>query len=224
MSRKSLLADALVQTLELKTVLFVEDENPKYAYFPTSGVASVVALTTTGQTSEVGFTGCEGVVGAYHLLGPAKVSLRCFVQIEGDFIRVPFVSLRTAYAESKDVHARILEFIQADCITVSQMAGCNQMHETRQRLARWLLMADDRHGAKTLGVTHEILAEMVAASRSTVTVLSGVMKRRGLISYTRGTLKIVNRPRLEEMACDCYGIAKQLFNDLYVSRESVERS
>jgi CRP-like cAMP-binding protein len=109
-------------------------------------VASVVALTDKGETSEVGFIGCEGVTAAYHLLGPAKVSTRCFVQIEGTFLRVPFPDLRELYETSANLRARLHEFVQADSLSVSQMAGCNQMHPMIKRLARWLLMADDRHG------------------------------------------------------------------------------
>jgi CRP-like cAMP-binding protein len=125
-TRKGLLGRSVAQAMHLKTVLYAEDETPSFAYFPLSGVASVVALTPEGRSSEVGFIGCEGVTGAYHLLGPAEVPMRCFVQIEGDFPRVPFSDLRTAYENSGEFRSRLHQFIQADSLIVSQMAGFGQ--------------------------------------------------------------------------------------------------
>jgi CRP-like cAMP-binding protein len=214
-TRKDLLGRSVAQAMHLKTVLYAEDETPPFAYFPLSGVASVVALTPEGRSSEVGFIGCEGVTGAYHLLGPAEVPTRCFVQIEGDFLRVPFSDLRTAYENSSEFRSRFHQFIQADSLIVSQMAGCNQMHALAPRLARWLLMADERHKADTLGVTHEILAEMIAAQRATVTIALGKFKKNGLISYSRGEVIITDKKGLEDAACDCYVTERKLFRGLY---------
>ena len=203
------------QAMKLKSVLFAEYERPSFAYFPLDGVASVVALAKAGESAEVGFIGCEGIVGAYHLLGPAKVPTRCFVQIEGDFLRIPFTELLSAYGSTPEIRTRVHEFIQADSLSVSQMAGCNQMHDHGTRLARWLLMAMDRHGSETLAVTHEILAEMIGARRTTVTVIVGSLQRRGLIRCERRRLSILDRKGLENAACDCYGIARNLFDGLY---------
>jgi CRP-like cAMP-binding protein len=214
-SRGLLLARAVEQTMQLKTILYAEYETPRLAYFPLSGVASVVALTPQGQTSEVGFVGSEGVIGGYHLLGPAEVPTRCFVQITGDFLRIPFADLRSAYDSSAEIRRRVHEFIQADSLSVSQIAGCNQMHQLAPRLARWLLMADDRHKCDTLGVTHDILAEMIASRRTTITKISLKLKEQGLIDYSRGQVKILDRVGLEGAACPCYKITKILFNGLY---------
>jgi len=214
-TRTKLLTRSVAQTLQLKTVLYAEYEAPPLAYFPLSGVASVVALTAEGRSAEVGFIGCEGMTGAYHLLGPAEVPTRCFVQIEGDFLRVPFADVRAGYEKSDEFRRRLHEFLQADGLIVSQMAGCNQMHELEPRLARWLLMADERHKSDTLGVTHEILAEMVAAQRSTVSTAMGKFKRRGLTTSMRGQVTITDKKGLLNAACDCYGTASKLFRDLY---------
>ena len=214
-TRKGLLERAVAQSMQLKTVLYAEYEPPPLAYFPLTGVASVVALTAEGRSSEVGFIGCEGVTGAYHLLGPAEVPTRCFVQIEGSFLRVPFSDVRAAYDKSSEFRSRLHEFVQADSLIVSQIAGCNQMHELGPRLARWLLMADERHKSDTLGVTHEILAEMVAAQRATVTTAMGKFKRQRLTSSKRGQVTILDKKGLQSAACDCYRTASKLFKDLY---------
>ena len=214
-SQKLLLARASEERLHLKTTLYAEYEMPRFAYFPLTAVASVVALTAQGESSEVGFIGCEGVVGAYHLLGPAPVPTRCFIQIEGRALRIPFADLRGAYESSLEVRTRMHEFLQADFLSVSQMAGCNQMHDLTQRLSRWLLMAFDRHKSDTLTVTQDILAEMVAARRTSITALTTELRRQKLISTTRGQLTILDRKGLEEITCDCYSVAQTLFSDLY---------
>lgn len=214
-TRSKLQIEAVQEMLALKTVLYVEDERPKQTFFPLTGLASVVAVTADGRTSEVGFIGCEGLSGAYHLLGTAAVPNRCFVQIKGDFLRIPFSSVRQIYETSEEFRRRVHQFVQVDSLIVSQMAGCNQMHQIEPRLARWLLMADDRQKSDTLAITHDILSEMVAATRSTVTQICVGFKRKGLIRYSRGEMTIADRRGLESLACDCYRIARRLFTSLY---------
>ena len=211
----SLLLHAVELTLQLKTDFYVEGETPRFAFFPLSGVASVVALTADGESAEVGFIGCEGLTGAYHLLGPAPITNRCFVQIEGDFLRLPFSDLRSAYSASEEVRRRVLEFVQVDALNLSQLSGCNQLHSAVPRLARWLLMAADRHGSESFLVTHEILAEMIAARRTTVTKIAGQFKTEGLISYNRGHVVILDRRKLEQTACACYEITRTTLRALY---------
>jgi CRP-like cAMP-binding protein len=206
---------AEVECLMPKTSLFVEYEAPAYAYFPLDGVASVVAMTSDRNTVEVGFAGHEGVIGAYHLLGPAKVPTRCFVQIRDAFLRIPFSDLKAANGSSEEIRSRVLEFIQVDSLSVSQMAACNQIHDLETRLARSLLMATDRHKSYTLSVTHEILAEMIGARRSTVTVIAGGLQKKGLIRYSRGALEVLDPHGLDLVACHCYQVSKGLFNSLY---------
>lgn len=214
-AQKVLLARAVELDLELKANIFVECEVPKFAYFPLSGVASVVVVTPEGKTAEVGFVGAEGVTGAYHLLGPAEVPTRAFVQVEGTFLQIPFQDLRDAYRSSEEIRDRIHEFIQADSQILSQVAACNQMHELEPRLARWLLMAQDRRRSPTLRTTHEILADMIASQRSAVTTVLGRLKRQGFVTPHRGTIQIEDREGLKRAACSCYEVAHRLFSNLY---------
>jgi len=214
-SQKELLARCTDVPLPIKTLLYEANETPAYAYFMTSGMASVVASTQNGTTVEVGVIGHEGIVGGFHILGPAPVSTRSFIQLDGTGLRIPLIELQRAFRSSEEIRDRILEFIQEQALTVSQIAGCNRLHESDQRLARWLLMAQDRTESSTLNFTQEFLAMMLGAQRTTVTSVAGALQERGLIEYRRGHVRILDRQKLEAAACDCYQITKQLHANLY---------
>ena len=143
-NREWLLARSSPISLPRKTSLYEAEQTPDYAYFLTSGLASVVTSMPDGGTAEVGLIGREGVVGSVHLLGPAPVITNCFIQLEGEGRRIPFDDLRKAFRSSEEIRERILEFVQEQALAVSQLAGCQRLHESEERLARWLLMAQDR--------------------------------------------------------------------------------
>jgi CRP-like cAMP-binding protein len=214
-NRESLLAHSVALPLPVRTLLYKANEVPAYAYFITSGMASVVAMSTDGGTAEVAVTGCEGIVGSIHLLGPAPVSTESFMQLDGTGLRIPLIELRKAFRSSEEIRDRILEFVQEQSLSVSQIAGCNRLHEAEARLARWLLMVQDRTQSDVLNFTQEFLAMMLGAQRTTVTMVAGNLQRSGLIEYRRGQVKILNQENLEEAACDCYKITKNLYDNLY---------
>jgi CRP-like cAMP-binding protein len=215
-NQENLLLNANEIALPLRSVQYREYATPKYAYFPVSAVLSVVVLTASGQSAEVGLIGREGVVGAHHLIGPMKIPMRCFTQIEGTCLRIPYSDLQKAYQTVPEIRWRILEFIQGDLLAISQTAGCNRMHDVEPRLARWLLMVAARHGSNELRLTQETIAEMIGVRRTTITMVAGKLRQRGLIDYSRGHVQIHNRSELEKAACDCYWITNQIFNDLYI--------
>ena len=145
-SRDLLVKQCVEIDLPLRKSLYEAENIPRYAYFLTSGIASVVAAMDDGSTAEVGLIGREGVVGSFHLLGPANVSTNCFIQLEGSSLRIPFGGLVHAFRSNEEIRDRALEFVQEQAISLSQLAGCNRLHESEERLARWLLMAQDRTG------------------------------------------------------------------------------
>jgi CRP-like cAMP-binding protein len=216
-SRSLLLSQCVEVSLPLRTSLAKPEEQPPYAYFLTSGVASVVASSPEGNTAEVGLIGREGMIGALNLLGPAKVPTDCFIQLAGDGFRIPMSVMRKAFFSSPEIHERILEFVQSHTLALGQIAGCHRFHEAEERLARWLLMAQDRTGSGVLNLTQEFLGMMLGARRTTVTMIAGAMQRSGLIEYHRGRVSIPSRENLEEAACDCYRVVKQLHDGLYQS-------
>jgi CRP-like cAMP-binding protein len=214
-SREQLIAASTSVQLPLKAPLYEAEQTPAYAYFLTSGIASVVTAMPDGGTAEVGLIGSEGLVGSFHLLGPAPVSTDCFIQLEATALRIPLRHLQKAFRSSEEIRDRVLEFVQSQALSLGQLAGCHRLHEAEERLARWLLMAQDRVQSDDLYFTQEFLAMMLGSRRTTVTVVAGELQRRGLIEYRRGHVKILDRKALEAAACDCYQIIKQLYVDLY---------
>jgi CRP-like cAMP-binding protein len=133
---------------------------------------------TDGETAEVGMIGREGVVGAIHLLGSSPVPTNCFIQLEATALRIPMPAFQTAIRSSEEIRQRVLECAQQQSNSVSQVAGCNRLHEAEARLARWLLTAQDRIGSNMLDFTQEYLAEMIGAQRTTVTVVAGNLQKK----------------------------------------------
>jgi CRP-like cAMP-binding protein len=206
--------------LPRRTVLYHPDETPQYGYFLTSGIASIVAIMEDGEAAEVGMIGAEGLVGGFELLGPALVSTQCIIQGAGEAVRIPFADLRDAFEERRYLRSRILEFVQEQALMHAQLAGCHRLHEAEERLARWLLMAQDRTESDVLNLTQEFLAEMLGSRRTTITVVAGSLQRHGLIEYSRGRVKILDREGLASVACSCYPIVRALYANLYARGSS----
>ncbi len=214
-ARQSLLTAATEVALPVRSMLYEAEQTPRYAYFITSGIASVVTAMPDGATAEVGLIGREGLVGSLHLLGPAPVSTSCFIQLEATGLRIPFSHLQKAFRSSDEIRDRVLEFVQSQTSSLAQLAGCHRLHEAEERLARWLLMAQDRTQSDVLHFTQEFLAMMLGARRTTVTLVAGSLQRSGLIEYSRGRVKILDRASLESAACDCYFVTRHLLQALY---------
>jgi CRP-like cAMP-binding protein len=201
--------------LPLRTLLHEQGEMPVYAYFLCSGVTSMVVSMAEGGSAEVGIIGREGLIGAMHILGPTPTPAQCFVQMEATALRLRLIDLRTLFQTSAELRGRILEFIQQQNATLEQIAACNKLHDTEERLARWLLMTRDRSDKDTMTMTQEFLADMLGTRRTTVTLVAGSLARRGLIDYRRGKVTIIDRAALELAACDCYGVSKEALDNLY---------
>jgi CRP-like cAMP-binding protein len=201
--------------LPVHTILYEAERPPRYAYFLTSGLASVVTSMSNGGSVEVGFIGLEGIVGSLQLLGSAPLYSKCEMQLAGKGMQISLTALQQAFDSSDEIRKRILEFVQEQSIMLAQIAGCNRLHSAEERLVRWLLMAQDRTHSDVLRFTHEHLAELIGTRRTTVTVLAGGIQAKGFISYSRGKVCILNRVGLEAIACSCYAISKSAYSNLY---------
>jgi CRP-like cAMP-binding protein len=214
-ARELLLNRAIEVALPTKTRLYEAEETPSHAYFMTSGMASIVISMENGETAEVGIVGSEGLVGGLHILGPGKVSTNSVIQLEATALKIPLSDLRKAFRTSEEIRGRILEFYQEQSVMVSQLAGCNRLHEAEERLSRWLLMAQDRAQSEVLNFTQEFLGMMLGSRRPTVTIIARTLQRAELIEYSRGRVKVIDREGLESAACDCYKIIRELLKNLY---------
>ena len=201
--------------LPLRTNLYQPGRSLAYAYFITSGIASVVTATEECQSTEVHMVGREGRVGSLQLLGPGLVSTVCFMQAEGTALRIDFSRLQELFLTNDELRARILEFVQEQAITTAQIAGCHRLHSAEQRLALWLLIGSDRIQSDKLSFTQEFLAEMMGTRRTTVTAVATTLQREGLIQYQRGRITLLSRPKLEIAACYCYQVIRALYSNLY---------
>jgi CRP-like cAMP-binding protein len=215
-SRNLILDASTPLSLPLRTSLYEAEQTPTYAYFITSGIASVVTAMADGGTAEVGLIGNEGLAGSLHLLGPGSVTTSCFIQLEATALRISFAHMQNLFRTSEEIRDRILEFVQTQALSLGQLAGCHRLHEAEERLARWLLMAQDRVQSDDLFFTQEFLAMMLGARRTTVTMVAGALQRSGLIKFRRGRVTILDRENLEAAACDCYQVIKQLQDNLYL--------
>lgn len=216
-SRKHLLSSSSEVLLASKTILHEPRVRPSYAFFLTSGLASVLSVTTVGLATEVAAVGREGFIGSLHLIGPADAPTHCRMQLAGAAVRVPFDHLQETFYQDEEVHSRVLEFVQAQAHGLSQLAGCHRIHNASQRLTRWLLTAQHLTESSTLDITQEVLSEILGTRRVTIAAAAGELQRAKLIEYRRGHIHILNRLKLEAVACDCYSRMKAIHEGLYQS-------
>lgn len=202
-------------SLPLRTTMYEPGATPQYVHFLTSGIASIVATMSNGDCVEVGIWGHEGMVESLHLLGAARVPNHCFMQVEGAGLRMPWDEFQRDFLPSEPVRRLVLQCAQSQSLILLQLAACNRLHEAEERLARWLLMVQDRVEGDTLLLTQEFVAEMLGARRTTVTLAAGTLQRAGLIEYRRGSIRILDRENLEAAACECYQTVQELFVNFY---------
>jgi CRP-like cAMP-binding protein len=195
-------------TLKLNRTLHDPGQMVETVYFLEEGICSVVVTMETGSTIEVGITGRDGFVGMPAVLGTGHSPNRSFIQIPGHGFSVRAKVLQEMSETSPELRLRLQRVVQGMLVQTAQTAACNRVHELEERLARWLLMCQDRVQSNELPITQEFLAMMLGTRRTTVTVAAGILHKAGLIAYSRGLVTIKDRGRLEHAACECYRIIR----------------
>ena len=188
----------------------------EFAYFPNRGLISLVVVMKDGRTAEAGIVGNEGFTGTLAAVGLSRSTLQSVVQITGDGFRVGVGALQNTLGSAPHFQLMLSRYAAIRGMQVAQTAACNRLHDIEQRLARWLLMTQDRVDSGSLPITHDFLATMLGTDRSSVSLAAGVLQKKELIEYTRGAVKIVNRKKLEDSACECYGVIQQYDGELRV--------
>jgi len=189
-------------------------QNIEFVYFPNRGMVSQVVVTKDGRTVEVGVVGNEGCVGAGLAVGLSRSSIREVIQIPGDGSRMTANALERILRSAPQLRLILNRHAGIQGMQVAQTAACNRLHDIQQRLSRWLLMTQNRVDSGVLPITHDFIATMMGTDRATVSLAAGVLQKMGIIEYIRGAVKIVNRRKLEESACECYDVIQQLEKDL----------
>ena len=192
-------------------ILHEAGERLEFAYFLNEGLASLVVLTSDGRSVEVAIVGHEGVVGTPLAVGLHRGPYRSIMQIAGTAFRMKAELLEQVLEQTPELRLLLNRFVLVQGLQIAQIAACNRLHEIEQRLARWLLMCQDRVSSEDLPVTHEFLAQMLGTGRPSVSLAAGILQKAGTIENVRGNVKILNRPELEKAACECYR-AIQHFN------------
>jgi CRP-like cAMP-binding protein len=198
-------------SLPLGEVLCHPDEPISHVYFPTKGTVSIVSTFEDGMSVEVGMVGNEGMFGVCVFLGSITTPLLAQVQIPGEGFRMRADVLKREFKKCGQLQDLLLRYTQAFITQIAQTAACNRAHPIEGRLAKWLLMCEDRANSKKLQLTHEFIATMLGARRAGVTEAAGGLKTKGLIDYRRGHVSIINRKGLESVTCECYPIVKKEF-------------
>jgi CRP-like cAMP-binding protein len=187
------------------------------AYFPITCVASLVCSMEDGSTTEVALAGNDGILGTSLFLGGSSQMARAVIGISGEAFRMDARFLKAQFMRAGLFHNVLLRYTSALITQISLTAACNRNHTLEKRLCRWLLLVHDRTNSNELVITQEFMANLLGGRRETVTVAAGRLQDAGLIQYSRGRLRIVDRKKLEETSCECYQAVKIGCNRLHVT-------
>jgi CRP-like cAMP-binding protein len=191
-------------SLPLHAVLNAEGKRIEYGYFMNGGLASVLTVLKSGKIVEVGLSGAEGFVGLPLVAGLRSSGGRVIVQVAGSGYRIAAREMIVVLKRCPVLERRLQRYAQEVAGQAAQIAACNRLHNANQRLARWLLMSQDRMKGDFVNLTQEFLAHMLGMRRASVSVALGHLHKAGMVTYARGRVEIVDRARLEAAACECY--------------------
>jgi len=210
-----LLPDLEPIELSLGDVVYETNTRQDYLYFPTTAVMSLISAMKDGAATEVGVVGSEGVVGIAVFMGGEQVPNQAVVQIAGDATRMKADILQKEFKRGGKLQFLLLRYTQSLIAQISQTAACNRRHSAEQRLCRWFLLCADRVKSSEFMMTQEFIATMLGARRESVNSAAGELQAAGLIQYSRGHVKIIDRKGLEARVCECYQVVKNEFDRLF---------
>jgi len=191
----------------------------RYAYFPTTSIVSLLYDLENGSSVEISVAGNDGLVGLSLLMGGEAPTGRAVVRSPGYAYRLPADVLTRVFEDGDSLRPLLLRYTQALITQMAQTAVCNRCHQMEQQLCRSLLLCLDRLPTNELTMTHELIANMLGVRRESVTTAAGKLQAAGLIRCGRGLITILDRPRLERHACECYAVVKAEFARLLPQRE-----
>jgi CRP-like cAMP-binding protein len=212
---KRLLPHLKLVPLEFKQILYEARSPFDYAYFPSRGVVSALAVMEDGRAIEVATVGNEGMVGLPLLVGANTAANRVMVQVPGEALRMGEDVLRKEASRDSTMRRLLILYHSAFLVQVSQAVACNGLHSVHQRCCRWLLMTQDRAHSDVFQMTHEFLAEMLGVRRSTVSEVLEPFQEKGLIRYSRGRFTVLDRDGLMAGSCECYRRINEEFARLF---------
>lgn len=194
-----------------------------HVYFPLTGVISMVSSVSNQRPIEMGMIGFEGMLGATLALGIKTSPLNGLVLSTGSALRMPATDFLDQLRESNGFQQVLDRYLYVMIEQLALTAACNCFHDVRARLARWLLMMDDRAQSDKLDLTHMFLAEMLGVRRSAITIAAGDLQERKFISYSRGHICILSRSGLEAASCGCYAKANRSYQKMLPTSDNIHK-
>jgi CRP-like cAMP-binding protein len=198
--------------LKFRQVLYEPGKPIRHVYFPVDCLISLLTAVDKGRTLEVGMVGNEGMAGMPFILGVGVSGVRAIVQGGGTAWRMGAAPFRVEFDRNRPLQDALYRYTYALMAQISQTAACNRFHDAEQRLARWLLMTRDRVESDEFSLTHDFLAHMLGLRRVGITEAASALKRRDLIEYTRGKIRILDVKGLRASSCTCYETVRKVFD------------
>jgi CRP-like cAMP-binding protein len=189
-----------------------------YLYFPTDSIVSLLYVMENGASAEIAVTGNDGLVGIALFMGGESTPNRAVVQSAGYAYRLRAAVMKKEFERGGPLQHLLLRYTQALITQMAQTAVCNRHHSVEQQLCRWLLLSLDRLPSNELKMTQELIANMLGVRREGVTEAAGHLQTAGLIHYSRGHITVLDRPKLEQQVCECYGVVKREMDRLLPDR------
>jgi CRP-like cAMP-binding protein len=203
-----------IVSLRQAEVICRQDRPLSHVYFPLSGIYATLVGLEDGRVVEASTVGNEGVIGIAAVLGLSVSPKTATTPVPGDCLRLPVSNFRSALKPNSALDCVLRRYVAFALRNAYQSVACNAVHTAQQRMCRWLLMGQDRVGDRQLCMTHESLAQLLGVRRQTVTVLVGTLQEAGCLTSRRGVVRIVNRNGLESSCCECYQVARSLYQQI----------
>jgi CRP-like cAMP-binding protein len=195
--------------MQLGSVVYEAGGSQRYVYFPTDCIVSLLYVMKDGASAEISVVGNDGIVGVALFMGGETTPSRAVVQSAGSAYRLLGRRLKEEFYRQGKTQLLLLRYTQALLTQMAQTAVCNRHHGVEQQLCRWLLLSLDRLPSNQLTMTQELIANMLGVRREGVAAAAARLQRIGAIRYSRGRLMVLDRPKLEELCCECYAVVKQ---------------
>jgi CRP-like cAMP-binding protein len=196
-------------SMPLGEVVYESGDVLPYVYFPTDCIVSLLYVMKDGASAEIAVVGNEGMVGVALFMGGETTPSRAVVQSAGSAFRLTSRRLKDEFYRHGKTQLLLLRYTQALITQMAQTAVCNRHHPVEQQLCRWLLLSLDRVRSNELNMTQELIANMLGVRREGVTAAATKLQRLGAIRYRRGQMTILDRPKLEQLCCECYDVVKK---------------
>jgi len=208
---QAIVRDGTLVELALRDPIYLAQALIDHVYFPIDSVLSIVSRMSDGNEIEIGTIGREGTSALPRLLGATTTANDSYCQVRGQAIRMNAALFDAIVRDDPGFRVLLDRYLQAYMNMLGQLAACNRLHSVFERCARWLLMTRDRVDTDEIPLTHEFLAMMLGTGRSGVTIAAATLQRAGFIRYAHGLITILDRPGLEDAACECYSVARAQF-------------